>query len=151
MKKLAILLTFLLASSAHGFQLSITDKPDGTRVVNHNDSDWVKTSRADKYSVLVDVDSAGAGKKKQVVEFHSMTLFDQPEEYKGFPYKIKRIYTYGAMSCAQSSLMILVDLYVDSDNVIRYTQAHQTGSYIVQMDDTRVRKEILSTVCGDTI
>ena len=151
MKKLALLLTFLLASSAHGFQLDIVDQPDGTRVINYNPKEWIYSARDQRYKVFVDKDSVGAGKKTQIVEFHSMTLFDELEEYAGFPYKIKRIYTYGAMSCSQSSLMILVDLYVDSDNVIRYTQAHPKGSLIIEMTDTKIRNEILGTVCGDRI
>lgn len=151
MKKafLALLISFLSASNAFGFTLSITDHPDGNRVVNHNPDNWVKTGSTDIYSVLVEKGIVGS--KKPIVEFHSVTDFNSPEEYQGFPYKIKRIYTYGALSCSNNNLMILVDLYVDSDSIIRYTQAYQQGEYVVNMTDTKIKQNISGAVCGDSI
>lgn len=151
MKKLIFLLTLTLATSAFAFQLSITNNPDGTRVINHKDSEWVTAAHSTNYHVLVDADTVGTGKRNELTEFHSVTVFKTPEEYSGFPYKIKSIYTYGVMSCKRSSLMILVDLYVDSDGIIRYTQSHQQGEYVVDMNDIKMRRDILGTICGDAI
>lgn len=151
MKKafLALFLSALFISNAFGFTLSITDLPDGTRVINHNSDNWIKAGSTDVYSVLVEKGIVGS--KKPIVEFHSVTDFSKPEEYKGFPFKIKRIYTYGALSCSNNNLMILVDLYVDPDGVIRYTQAYQQGEYVVNMTDTKIKQNISGAVCGESI
>ena len=151
MKKafLALFFNALFVSSVFGFTISITNHPDGTRVINHNSDDWVKTGATDTYSVLVERGIVGS--KKANVDFHSITEFNSPEQYDGFPYKIKRIYTYGVMSCSNNSLMILVDLYADSDSIIRYTQAYQQGDYMVNMTDTKIKQNITGAVCGDTI
>ena len=151
MKKvlLALFISALSVSNVFGFTLNITDHPDGTRVINHNSENWVKTGSTDTYSVLVEKGIIGS--KKPLVDFHSITEFNTYAEYEGFPYKIKRIYTYGALSCTNNSLMIVVDLYVDSDNIIRYTQAYQQGTYVVDMTDTKIKQNISGAVCGDTI
>ena len=151
MKKafLALFFSALFVSSAFGFTISITDHADGTRVVNHNSDDWVKTGSTDTYSVLVERGIVGS--KKANVDFHSVTEFNSLAEYDGFPYKIKRIYTYGVMTCSNNILMILVDIYVDSDSIIRYTQAYQQGNYVVNMTDTKIKQNITGAVCGDTI
>lgn len=151
MKKafLALFLSALFISNAFGFTISITDLPDGTRVINHNPDNWIKAGSTDVYSVLVEKGIVGS--KKPIVEFHSVTDFYKPEEYKGFPFKIKRIYTYGALSCSNNNLMILVDLYVDPDGVIRYTQAYQQGEYVVNMTDTKIKQNISGAVCGESI
>lgn len=151
MKKafLALFFSALSVSNAFGFTLSITDYADGTRVINHNSDNWVKAGSTDTYSVLVEKEIIGS--KKPMVDFHSVTEFNNLAEYDGFPYKIKRIYTYGALSCSDNRLMILVDLYVDSDSIIRYTQAYQQGTYVVDMTDTKIKQNISGAVCGDTI
>lgn len=151
MKKilLALLIGVFSVSQVFGFSLSIADHPDGTRVIAHNADDWVSIGSTDVYSVLVEKGTISS--KKAIVEFHSITEFHNLEEYKGFPYKIKRIYTYGALSCTGSNLMILVDLYVDSDNAIRYSQPYDQGSFVVNMTDTKIKQNIVGAVCGDSI
>lgn len=151
MKKalLVLLFSILSASNAFSYTLDITDKNNGDRVVNHNPVDWIKAGSTDTYSVFVERGIIGI--KKSLVEFHSVTEFHEPAEYKGFPYKIKRIYTYGALSCSSDNLMILVDLYVDSESIIRYTQAYQKGTYVVDMTDTKIKQNISGAVCGDSV
>lgn len=151
MKKalLALFISIFAISNAYAFTLNITDHPDGNRVINHNSDNWVKTGSTDTYSVFVEKGIISS--KKTTVEFHSITEFNTLAEYKEFPYKIKRIYTYGALSCSDNRLMILVDLYVDSDSIIRYTQAYQQGTYVVDMTDTKIKQNISGAVCGESI
>lgn len=151
MKKafLALFFSAFFVSNTFGLELSITDLPTGDRVVNHNPDQWVKVTSAETYDVLIDKGIIGA--KKSLVEFHSVTEFKGLQEYKGFPFKIKRIYTYGVMGCSNSSLMILVDIYADIDNMVRYTQSHRQGEYVVNMTDARIRRDIFGAVCGDSI
>lgn len=147
---LSIILSLLLvASPCLAFQLNITDHADGSRSVLHNDADWLYVSSLSEFKVSVDQSVVGA--KANSVEFHSVTEFMSPKESSGLPYKIKRIYSYGVMSCERSKLMLLVELYVDEQGVIRYTQSYEPGTHIVDMTGKNVRGDIRNIVCGDTI
>lgn len=152
MKKLASMLFFTIAtitSSAFGFQLSFYDNPDGTRTIQHNAQDWVYVDSASVYKVYIPKDVIG--RKGDEVNFHSITEFNTYEEYSGLPYKIKRIYTHGVISCQRSALMIFVDMYTDLENTIRFSSSYQNGEFIVDMNETSLRKQITYMICGDSI
>ena len=147
--KSIILSLALLATSAFGYELGVINNSDGSRGIIHNPDEWVYAELGSSYKVYIE--KSMIGHKGDEVDFHSVTEFNTFEEYKGLPYKIKRIYTYGVMSCKRSMLMIFVDMYTDLENTIRFSSAYQNGSYIVDMNETELRKQIKYMVCGDTI
>lgn len=139
----------LVATSSFGYQLSITNNSDGTRVIKHDSEEWVYVDSSKSYKLYVE--KSTIGHKGDEVEFHSVTEFNTFEEYNGLPYKIKRIYTYGVMSCSRSMLMIFVDMYTDLENTIRFSSSFQNGEFAVDMNETGLRKQIKYMVCGDTV
>jgi len=152
MKKLTTTIFFALAlfsSSAFGFQLSFKKNPDGSQTIQHTAQDWVYVDSANTYKVYIHKDVIG--RKSDQVNFHSITEFNTYEEYSGLPYKIKRIYTHGVMSCQSSALMIFVDMYTDLGNTIRFSSSYQIGEFLVDMNETSLRKQITYMICGDSI
>ena len=146
----AVFLLFaLISQQVLSYQLSFTDNQDGTRVIYNDPKDWYYVDSINNYSVFVEKGLVGS--KKREVEYHSLVQFNDPREFSGLPFKIKRIYTFGVMSCEQSKLMILVELYVDENDVVRITQPHDPGTFIVDMSGQSIRGEITKVVCGDTV
>jgi hypothetical protein len=152
MKNLSSVLFFtivLLTSNAFGFQLNFTNNPDGSQTIQHIAQDWVYVDSGGSYKVYIHKDVIG--RKGDNVNFHSITEFNTYEEYSGLPYKIKRIYTHGVISCQRSALMIFVDMYTDLENTIRFSSLYQNGEFLVDMNETSLRKQITYMVCGDSI
>ena len=56
------------------------------------------------------------------------------------------------LSCEQSKLYLLADFFVDAANTVRYTQTHDFGTYVTNLDvPNSIAKDIYNVVCGDTI
>ena len=152
MKKLTTTIFLALAlfsSSAFGFQLSFSKNHDGSLTIQHTAQDWAYVDSANTYKLYIHKDVIG--RKGDEVNFHSITEFNTYEEYSGLPYKIKRIYTHGVMSCQSSALMIFVDMYTDLENTIRFSSSYQIGEFLVDMNETSLRKQITFMICGDSI
>jgi len=152
MKNIATVIWFTVAfftSNAFGFQLSFTNNSDGTITIHYESQDWVYVDSHNNFKMYIDRDTIG--RKGDEVNFHSITEFNTYKEYSGLPHKIKRIYTHGVISCKRSLLMILSDIYTDSENTIRFSVPYQSGEFIVDMNETSLRKQITYMVCGDSI
>jgi hypothetical protein len=152
MKHLLVALFAVLVSSSVYAELTLkfNRNPDGSQTILHEPREWTFAVKASNYSVFVDKSIVGSRQKN--LEFHAITEFDTPEEYPQLPYKINRIYSYGVLSCEEAKLYLLADFFADSDNVIRYNQSHDFGTYVTNLDVPKsIAKDIYDVVCGDTI
>jgi hypothetical protein len=151
MRNVIIALILALSSSLASAELTLDflSNPDGTRSVNHNSDEWSFVIKAPSYSVYIDKSIVNS--KQKQVEFHAITEFDNLQQYNQFPFEIKRIYSFGVLSCVEAKLYLLGDLFTDKNNVIRYFQSHDYGSYVTNLGETAIAREVYNTVCGDTI
>jgi len=152
MKNLLVTLLLVLSSSIASAELTLDFKAnsDGTRTIIHKKEEWFFVVKAANYDVYIDKDIAG--RKQKNIEFHAVTEFHSLQQYTQFPFEIKRIYTYGILSCEQEKLYLLSDLFADEKNVIRYTQSHDFGSYVTNLDvKNSIARNVYDVVCGDTI
>jgi hypothetical protein len=151
MKNVIIALILALSSSLASAELTLDflSNPDGTRSIIHNSDDWSFVTKAPTYSVYVD--KSIVNRKQKQIEFHAITEFDKLQQYNQFPFEIKRIYSFGVLNCVEAKLYLLGDLFTDKDNVIRYFQSHDYGSYITNLGESAIAREVYNTVCGDTI
>lgn len=147
---LAVVALFISSSAFAVIDLQADNNPDGSRTIIHNSEEWQFVVKAATYKVFVDKSIVNT--KTKEVEFHSVTEFDGVQEYPNFPYKIKRIYSHGVLSCGEARLYLLADLFTDVDNVIRYSQSHDFGTYVTSLDVPKsIAKDVYDVVCGDTI
>lgn len=146
---IALILAFTSSLASAEITLNIHTNTDGTRTINHKQDEWAFVVKASSYSVFVD--KSIVSRKQKQVEFHAITEFDELQQYSEFPYEIKRIYSYGVLSCEEGKLYLLADLFTDQDNTIRYTQSHNYGSYVTNLGEHTVSRSVYDAVCGDTI
>lgn len=152
MKRLLIALFAVLVSSSVFADVTLKFKrnSDGTQTIIHQQDDWMFAVKASNYNVFVDKSIVST--KQKNVEFHAITEFDDLQEYPQLPFKIKRIYSYGVLSCEQSKLYLLADFFTDASNTIRYTQSHDFGTYVTNLDvPNSIARDVYNVVCGDTI
>lgn len=152
MKRLLIVLfTILITSSALAeITLKFSQNSDGSQSIIHKQEEWLFVVKAGDYKVFVDRSLVNS--KQKNVEFHAITEFNDPREYPQFPYKIKRIYSVGVLSCEQSKLYLLSDFFTDVTNTVRYTQSHEFGTYVTDLDvPNSIARDVYNVVCGDTI
>lgn len=147
---IALIAVFVSSSASAELILEFQRNSDGSRTIIHNPQDWSFAAKTTEYSVFVD--KTVVGTKQKNLEFHAVTVFNTPQEYSLFPYKINRIYSYGVLSCEEAKLYLLADFFTDSDNTIRYNQSHDFGAYVTNLNVPKsISKEIYDVVCGDTI
>lgn len=152
MKHLLIALFAVLVSSSSFAEVTLKFKrnSDGSQTIIHNQEEWTFAVKASEYNVFVDKSVVNSRQKN--VEFHAVTEFNSLQEYPQFPYKIKRIYSYGILSCEQAKLYLLGDFFTDETNTVRYTQSHDFGTYVTNLDvPNSIARDVYNVVCGDTI
>ena len=147
---IAILLAFTSSIASAEITLEFKTNPDTTRSIVHKKEEWLFAVKASTYTVFVDKSIVSS--KQKNVEFHAITEFDDLQTYSQLPFQIKRIYSYGVLSCEQEKLYLVSDLFTDKDNVIRYAQSHEFGTYVTNLDvKNSIARDVYNVVCGDTI
>lgn len=148
---LIALFAVLVSSSAFAdLTLEFKRNKDGTQTIIHKQEEWVFAVKASDYQVFVDRSLVNSKQKR--VEFHAITEFNTAQEYSQFPFKIKRIYSYGVLSCEEAKLYLLGDFFTDVQNTVRYTQSHEFGTYVTNLDvPNSIARDVYNIVCGDTI
>ena len=147
---IALILAFTSSISSAELTLDFKANSDSTRSIIHKKEEWFFVVKAATYDVYID--KAIVGRKQKNIEFHAVTEFHNLQTYSQLPFEIKRIYTYGVLSCEQEKLYLLNDLFTDQNNIIRYTQSHEFGSYVTNLDvKNSIARNVYDVVCGDTI
>jgi hypothetical protein len=149
---LVMIVTLLLPVSAKqkDFSLNIQGTSDGKETIHYRPNDWEYITKSTSYTVSVE---KGALRTEQDnVEFHSVTIYNEPYLYESIGSLIDKIYTYGILSCTEKTLFIFNEVYVDSKEMIVFNSIHQFGSYTVELQTPNTpRNDIFKAVCNLSI
>ena len=142
---LALCLATAHAEKQKGFTLQI----NGDQLI-HNQADWQYATETSSYTLFVE--KGMIGHKDETVEFHSYMEYKKPYKYDAIEQKIKRIYNYGILNCSQAKLYLLVDLYTDEQDIIRYRAGFDFGQYVSDLDEPNTaRNDVYNLICKELI
>ncbi len=156
MKYLFSLILVMFMATAHAtkppeYKLEIVPIPNTEEeLIVHNPKDWEFVDKSSDYKVYVE--KGMLGYKNESFEFHAVTEYNvaSPMSFTDIP--IKRIYTYGVLSCKEANLYLLIDLYVDVNNKIILRQYHEFGSYVSNMSvPNTLRNNVYNFICKESV
>lgn len=135
--------------TAHAKAPEFTLQFNGEQII-HNQSDWQYAAKASDFRVYVE--KGMIGRKNESIEFHAYLEFNNPSNLQYIDGKIKRIYTYGVISCTEAQLYVLMDLYTDETNVVTFRNINEFGTYVSDMSvPNTIRNEIYNLICKDSV
>jgi len=152
------LLTFLVATSLSfntyanrtDFNLNIERLDNGKETIRFVPEVWEYVTKSTTYTVSVEKGALRTEQDK--VEFHSVTIYNEPYFFKSVGFLIDKIYTYGVLSCTEKVLYIFNEVYVDPKEMVVFNSIHQFGSYTVELQTPNTpRNDILIAVCNKSI
>jgi hypothetical protein len=143
---MAILLTSFSYASQRDYTLNITD--DG--MIIHNQNDWHFVTKSDDYDIYIEKGMLSA--KDEIVRFHAFVPYHSPEYIYGATVPINALYVFGSLHCGRQQLMLLLDMYVDTNNRIVFRNEYEANSHIVPLNVPHTtRFDILNLVCKESI
>ena len=149
---LVMTVTLLLPVSAKqkDFNLNIQRLDNGKETIHFVPYAWEFVTESTSYKVSVE---KGALRTEQDnVEFHSVTIFNEPFFYDSVGSLVDKIYTYGVLSCSEKNLYIFNEVYVDPKEMIVFNSMHQYGAFTVELETPNTpRNDILKAVCNKSI
>ena len=151
---LAFLAATFLSLNAYAnrtdFNLNIERLDNGKETIRFVPDAWEYITKSKSYTVSVE---KGALRTEQDnVEFHSVTIYNEPYDMNSTGSLIDKIYTYGVLSCTQKTLFIFNEVYVDSKEMVVFNSIHEFGSYTVELQTPNTpRNDILNAVCNKSI
>ena len=150
------LLTFIMAvafnvsANPTDFNLNIQRLDNGKETIHFVPDAWEFVTESTSYRVSVE---KGALRTEQDnVEFHSVTVFNEPFFYDSVGSLVDKIYTYGVLSCSEKNLYIFNEVYVDPKEIIVFNSMHQYGAFTVELESPNTqRNDIFKAVCYKSI
>ena len=146
----SIFLSFNVNANRTDFNLNIERLDNGKETIRFVPDSWEYITKSTSYTVSVE---KGALRTEQDnVEFHSVTIYNEPHLFETIGSLIDKIYTYGILSCTEKTLFIFNEVYVDSKEIIVFNSMHQFGSYTVELQTPNTpRNDIFKAVCNLSI
>ena len=150
------LLTFIMvvafnaSANPTDFNLNIQRLDNGKETIHFVPDAWEFVTESTSYKVSVE---KGALRTEQDnVEFHSVTVFNEPFFYDSVGSLVDKIYTYGVLSCSEKNLYIFNEVYVDPKEIIVFNSMHQYGAFTVELESPNTqRNDIFKAVCYKSI
>ena len=147
---MAAALSMNVSANQTDFNLNIQRLDNGKETIRFVPDAWEFVTESTSYKVSVE---KGALRTEQdLVEFHSVTIYNEPILYDAVGSLIDKIYTYGVLSCTEKNLYIFNEVYVDPNEIIVFNSMHQYGSYTVDLVSPNTpRNDIFKAVCYKSI
>jgi hypothetical protein len=152
MKILLFIIMFLmsiLSAGAEPLRLKVT--PVGNeQIISYDENDWYFVSQESNYNVYLA--KGDIEEKNGYLMIQSLTIYDEYETYSYMEKPVKRVFTYGALSCSEKRLYLLGSLYSAEDNTIQYLQYHEMGTWIAELAaEGTARNEVYRAVCNTSV
>lgn len=147
MKKIFGILLLLMVSIAiaeEDFRLIIKDNI----LVEINKSDWSYLSNEGTYDFFITKNSKHTGNGFHKV--HTMVEFKEKDGrlYDNLQAPVKRIISYGYMSCEEHVFYLIGQLYLEVNDKIIYAEEHQFGTYRIEVTSPNTaRNKAFAKVC----
>lgn len=147
---MAASLSFNVTAKQKDFNLNIQQTDNGKETIHYVPDAWEFVTESTTYKVSVE---KGALRTDQdAVEFHSVTVFNEPFFYDSIGSLVDKIYTYGVLSCKEKNLFVFNEVYVDPKEIIVFNSIHEFGSFVVELESPNtMRNDILKAVCNKSI
>lgn len=147
---MAAALSMNVSANQKDFNLNIQRLDNGKETIPFVPDAWEFVTEASSYKVSVE---RGALRTEQDnVEFHSVTVFNEPFFYDSVGSLVDKIYTYGVLSCSEKVLYIFNEVYVDPKEIIVFNSIHEFGTFVVELESPNtMRNDILKAVCYKSI
>lgn len=112
--------------------------------------EWTLGAERDEWNLYIE--NGMLNKRKEIHEFHAVTIYKTPYFSDGLKNMISKIYTYGVLNCKQSALNIFYEWYVDPDETVIFESSYEFGAYTVEMTTPNsARNEIYNQICKESI
>jgi len=145
-----VAVAFNVSANQTDFNLNIQRLDNGKETIRFVPDAWEFVTESTSYKVSVEKGALRTEQDK--VEFHSVTIYNEPYFFESVGYLIDKIYTYGVLSCTEKTLFIFNEVYVDSKEMVVFNSIHQFGSYTVELQTPNTpRNDILIAVCNKSI
>lgn len=147
---MAAALSMNVSANQKDFNLNIQRLDNGKETIPFVPDAWEFVTESTSYKVSVE---KGALRTEQDnVEFHSVTVFNEPFFYDSVGSLVDKIYTYGVLSCKEKVLYIFNEVYIDPKEIIVFNSIHQFGTFVVELETPNtMRNDILKAVCYKSI
>ena len=147
---MAAALSMNVSANQTDFNLNIQRLDNGKETIHFVPEAWEFVTESTSYRVSVE---KGALRTEQDnVEFHSVTVFNEPFFYDSVGSFVDKIYTYGVLSCSEKNLYIFNEVYVDPKEIIVFNSMHQYGTFTVELESPNTqRNDIFKAVCYKSI
>ena len=149
---LVMLVALSLPASAKqkDFNLNIQRLDNGKETIHYKPTDWEFVTESTTYKV--NVEKGALRTDQDSVEFHSVTIFNEPFFYDSVGSLVDKIYTYGILSCKEKTLFVFNEMFVDPKEIIVFNSIHEYGSFVVELESPNtMRNDILKAVCNKSI
>lgn len=147
---MTVALSLPVSAKQKDFNLNIQGTSDGKETIVYSPSDWEFITESTSYKVSVE--KGALRTDQEAVEFHSVTIFNEPFFYDSVGSLVDKIYTYGVLSCTEKNLFIFNEVYVDPKEIIVFNSIHEFGSFVVELETPNTpRNDILKAVCNKSI
>lgn len=147
---MAAALSVNVSANQTDFNLNIQRLDNGKESIHFVPDAWEFITESTSYKVSVE---KGALRTEQDnVEFHSVTVFNEPFFYDSVGSLVDKIYTYGVLSCKEKVLYIFNEVYIDPKEIIVFNSIHEFGTFVVELESPNtMRNDILKAVCNKSI
>jgi len=152
MKILLFVILFLMSilnAGAEPLRLKITPV-NGEQIISYDADDWYFVAKESNYSVYLAKGEIENNNGFLMIQSH--TTYDNHEIYSYMEKPVKRVFTYGALSCEEKKLYLLGSLYSAEDNTIQYLQYHDMGTWVSDLTtEGTARNDVYKAVCNTSI
>lgn len=151
MKSLLFVILSLMSILAQAEPLRLKITPiNGEQVITYNEDEWYFVAKESNYKVYLAKGEIENSNGYLMVQSH--TTYDGYETYSYMEKPVKRVFTYGALSCEEKKLYLLGSLYSAEDNTVQYLQYHDMGTWVSDLDaEGTARNEVYKAICNKSI
>jgi len=144
-----LFLMSILNAGAEPLRLKVT--PVGNeQFISYDENDWYFVAKESNYNVYLA--KGEVENKNGYFMIQSLTSYDGHEIYSYMEKPVKRVYTYGALDCANKQLYLLGSLYSAEDDTVQYLQYHEMGTWIADLvAEGTARNEVYKAICNTSI
>jgi hypothetical protein len=136
--------------SAEPYRLPFVELQNGPTKIPFVKDEWtLAVERADWFLF---VEKGLLKERKDMHEFHAVTVYKKPYYSEAIKGEVSKIYTYGVLNCKEANLHILFEWYVNPDDIIVFKGSHEYGAYTVEMmTPTTARNDVYNQICKEMI
>ncbi len=124
-----MMLTFSLPLNAREeFKLNVTENEE----IVHSENDWIYLSDEGPYFFYVN-NYGYITNEEGLYKVHSLVILKELRDFPPIANKVKKVYTYGLMSCKNKIFYLLNSFYVSETDKIIYAHNYPPGEYKVEV------------------